>query len=323
MTVQETRSYIGDTIDFTYFNGSDYVDSVATYDTTVSFTSEYSTHPVGYVISQGNIWLRYTFTHYDINSNNNYITFSARPRYSIFDTEYLYTAFAVRSTSSISVSAYQSPQSNWYIGGTGVHFENGNAFSSSSTGIYASIGYSGLTGYCPYVPIMHSQNSTFSAYSIDATFYGSIAGNVGYFYVMCPYVSGDAGGASGTFVTNSGGSGDINVNVDVDLTETNGLLESILDGLNPVSQLVDLLTSAADIPEATTIASLSLPNDNADYDRMLMTMDEIMDDMPDTVAAAGFWVELTNAIFPENSWFRLIMPVLMIMALMTYVLWKK
>ena len=54
-----------------------------------------------------------------------------------------------------------------------------------------------------------------------------------------------------------------------------------------------------------------------------MTMDEIMDDMPDTVAAAGFWVELTNSIFPSNSWFRLIMPVLMVMALMTYVLWKK
>lgn len=240
MTASETRSFIGDTIDITYFNGSSYVDSVASYDTTVSFTTEYSTNPVDYVVSSGNLWLRYSFTHSDINSNVNYITFSARPRYSIYDTEYLYTAFACRANSSISIAAYQAPQSNWYIGGSGLHFENQNAFSSSSSGIYASIGYTGLTGFAPYVPIMHSQSSTFSAYSIDATFYGPISGSVGYFFVMCPYVSSGTSGASGTFSSASSGSSTTIAGSGTDLTETNGLIGRVITAIgSAVSSVID------------------------------------------------------------------------------------
>lgn len=61
-------------------------------------------------------------------------------------------------------------------------------------------------------------------------------------YLSCPLVNDTAYGATGTVVststptTQTGVNGDINVNVDVDMEETNGLLDSILDG---ISGLVD------------------------------------------------------------------------------------
>ena len=243
MTVSDTLQFIGSEIPVTYYNGTDYVSTTALYDTSVTpvFT-EYSENPVGFVESGS--WLVYTFTA-NTNTSPDFITVSLQPTYSLFDTTCVYTTFALSRPSNISESTYQSPQCNWYIAGSIHNFYN-SAKSNANSGIYSYLhrdyyidGHRDFS----YIPIAFSSQSTFSAYAVDCAFYGNSKGvtdNSYVFLVQCPYVSSGASGASGTFTTVSVGTTDININVDVDLTETNGLLESILDGLNPVSQLVDL-----------------------------------------------------------------------------------
>ena len=236
MTVAETRQFIGDHINFTYYNGSQYVDAVATYNTSVQCTAETSENPAGFPV--GATFLQYNFQASGINSSPNYITFRITPSYSIFDTEYLYTCFAVTkyTAQNVSSSAYQSPNSDWFIGGSNINFANRNETASNS-GSYSYLSFTSLQAL--YVPIVHRQQNTFSAYAVDFEASGGVA-SLGYFYVMCPYVSGAAFGQSGTFASTFGSGGgtsvsgtgtDINVNVDVDMSETNSLLDIIKNGI--------------------------------------------------------------------------------------------
>ena len=236
LTVQETRQFIGDRIPFTYFNGSQYVDSEAVYQGSVTSGAETSEAPAGFV--SGATYLKYSVSAPGVNTSASYITFHMQPSYSIYDTEWLYTCFALVKLTAVDVSssAYQSPNSDWYIAGSQMNFANRNETSSGS-GAYAYMTFeSGLKAL--YIPIVHRSQSTFSAYSIDADFNG-VGAAASNFYVMCPYVSGDAFGQSGTFASGSGsgvvtgttsGSG----GGSVDLNETNGLLgriEIILSGI--------------------------------------------------------------------------------------------
>lgn len=244
MTLSETQQFIGDQIPVRYFNGSDYVDAVATYagqKQNPSGFTEYSDSPVGFV-SSAPIWLMYTCSLPGANSNNDYIEFHLEPSYSIFDTEYIYTCYAFSSASQIS-TVFTSPNSDWYIGGVITHFANSSASTNSSSKAWlrGSSNSSGSDQYCSYIPIVHSSATKFSAYSIDCEFQGnsSYRGN-GYYtlYVMAPYVSGDATGASGTFAPDQSGSGNINVNVDVDMDETNGLLDDIKQGIAGIGNTI-------------------------------------------------------------------------------------
>lgn len=324
MTVSETRQFLGDSIEVSYFNGADYVSSSASYYSSGTYDfNEISESPVGFVAGS-HLWVQYTLYVPNLILNPDYIQIKVNPTYSIFDTEYIYTAFALSSYGRISMT-YNSPQCNWYKGGSVLNFQN--TTSEDSTNTYHSyiipnqwnpLYYS---YYFSYIPIVMSSNSTFSAYAMDCNFYGneSGGGNDSYkytFWVMCPYVSGNAIGASGTFTT-ADGQGSINI----DLSDTNNLLGDILNGVAPIALLVDLLTDDAEVPTAEML--VSMPLDNSDYDEMLLTADAIMDDIPDTVATMGFWVALTDAFFPENSWFRLMFPLFMIIALCTWLMWKK
>ena len=336
MSAADTRAFLGDHIPATYWNGSAYVD--ITFDYQVSFTalstgsyslSEVSEAPCDYMVLQDTPYLCYYAALTSVNTNPDYVTVHLQPQYSIFGTDWLYTGFALStgSSSSPSSAVYDSPQCNWYLGGTMHNFYNSNDSTSSSGQLAYIKGGTGLSNNrFTYIPVYTTSASSFSAYCQDASFYGnSRSGNTWgyYFLVMCPYVSGPATGGSGTFATSGtdSGNGNINVTVNIDMSETNSLLGDILDGLAPISELVGLLADDVDIPEAGTIASIPYSND--DYDNMIMTADAILDDIPDTVAAASFWVEITNAFFPQNSWLRVIMPLLMIMALMSWLLWKK
>lgn len=327
MTVSEALSYIGESLEVTYYDGTDYQTTSALYQTSTSRPlTETSESPVGFVSSSGVPWLVYSFNPTRINTSPNYITVQLRPTYSIFDTNYLYTCVALSAGSNSPSNTYTSPSCDWYIAGSINHFEN-SSDSTSSSGRLAYLSMSGSAigdfyydGRFTYVPIVHSSASAFSAYCMSCDFNGNSYGRtlVYYFLVMCPYVSGSASGGSGTFAS---GTDFGNININIDMSETNSLLGDILNGVAPISELVDLLSDDVDIPTAGTV--VNMPYDNEDYDNMIMTADAILDDIPDTVAAASFWVEITNAFFPENSWLRFIMPLLMIMALMAWLLWKK
>lgn len=242
LTQQETLQFIGNQIPVTYFDGSDYQETYATYNTAITGnngSAEYSTSPVGYVVDlqSPRVWLEYTIPAVAANNNSSYTTFHLQPTYSIFDTTYVYTAFAMTYGSNAPSSAvYNAPRSDWYIGGTIHHYENTATYSGNSEN-YARVKVNGSIN-AVYVPISFSSQSTFSAYAVDCSFYGTGGSGTRSFYVMCPYISYSASGASGTFDTSvsqtggTTGSGDINVNVD--MTETNGLLgriEIILSGI--------------------------------------------------------------------------------------------
>ena len=233
LTVNETREFIGSSFEVTYFNGSDYVTTTATYDSSTTFLSETSENPSGFFT--GSTWLRYRMTMTGINSSPAYVTVHCEPSYSLFDTEYIYTCFALSRVTNqgISTSAYQSPNSDWYVAGSNMNFSN-RSESSAGSGVYAFLSLAS-GAQCSYIPIVHRSQSTFSAYSIDAEFSGGFPA-VASFYVMCPYVSDSASGASGTFVSTSGsGSGSsgsgTDINVNIDMSETNSILDVIKNGI--------------------------------------------------------------------------------------------
>lgn len=242
LTVQETRDFIGSSIPFTYYNGSQYVDAVATYDSSDTCTAETSENPAGFPV--GATFLRYRFQANNINSSPNYITFRITPTYSIFDTEYLYTCFAVTKYTSqnVSSSAYQSPNSDWFISGSNINFANRNETAADS-GSYAYLNFQNLNAL--YVPIVHRQQNTFSAYAVDFEASGGVA-NLGYFYVMCPYVSGAAFGQSGTFASSSApvtGTtpvyGSVVIpDINIDMDETNSILSDILQGIGNIGSVI-------------------------------------------------------------------------------------
>lgn len=239
LTVQETRDIIGSTIPFSYYNGSTYVESTASYGGYFTCSEEISENPCGFVA--GSTFLYYTCPN---NANNNvqHITFHMEPTYSIFDTEYIYTAFGLYGPIDIS-SSYQSPSSDWYISGSNVHFENSNETFSDS-GRLARIRFSG--NYATYIPIVHRSQSTFSAYSIDADFCGNAGWSPMYFVVMCPYVSGEAFGQSGTFASSSApvtGTtpvyGSVMIpDINIDMDETNSILSNILEGIGNIGSVI-------------------------------------------------------------------------------------
>lgn len=302
LTQQETLEFIGTQIPVTYFDGTDYQQTVATYNTAITGnngSAEYSTSPVGYVVDlqSPRVWLEYTIPAVAANNNSAYTTFHLQPTYSIFDTTYVYTAFAMTYGSNAPSSAvYSAPRSDWYIGGTIHHYENTATYSANSEN-YARVKVNGSIN-AVYVPISFSSQSTFSAYAVDCSFYGTGGSGTRSFYVMCPYISSNASGASGTFSDTSAGppvsgTGDINVDVDIDLTETNGILGSILTGISGIGdtilhlfvpteeQMQDFYDDMSDMLDTTFIGY----SDSTD----------ILDDIRNTMGSA---VPVTTLTFP-------------------------
>ena len=242
LTVQETRHFIGDRIPFTYFNGSQYVDSEAVYQGSVTSGSEVSESPVGFV--SGATYLKYSVSAPGVNTSSSYITFHMQPSYSIYDTEWLYTCFALVKLTAVDVSsaAYQSPNSDWYIAGSQMNFAN-HSETSSGSGAYAYLNFGTLKAL--YIPIVHRSQSTFSAYSIDADFNG-VGAAATEFYVMCPYVSGDAFGQSGTFASSSTPAtgttpvyGSVVIpDINIDMDETNSILSDILQSIGNIGSVI-------------------------------------------------------------------------------------
>lgn len=283
MTASETLSFIGDSLDVTYYDGSDYRTTTALYQSTLTHSlTEVSENPVGFVSAAGVPWLVYTFNPVSINTSPNYITVQLNPTYSIFDTEFLYTCVALSAGSSTPSSIYTSPSCDWYIGGSVTHFAN-TQNSTSNSGKKAYL-YDNSTfgkiydGQFTYVPVVHSSASSFSAYCMSCDFNGNSYGRtlVYYFLVMCPYVSGSASGGSGTFVSGSGG-GDINV--DIDMSETNGILgriENIMGGL--VDGIKGLfIPSEEDITDFKTDISDLLTDTFSGYSEASDYMDQVSD----------------------------------------------
>ena len=105
MTVSDTFALYGDTFPVTYYNGSEYVDTVATNNFSGATKS-------GTITIDGNsvpvVFYQVTGLQ-SLNTDPSFITAELRPQYSIYDTYYIYQWCGLSSYSSIASSVYSPP----------------------------------------------------------------------------------------------------------------------------------------------------------------------------------------------------------------------
>lgn len=267
LTTSESAQVFGATFDVTYFDGTDYVTSTASYTGgTRALQSAVGDLPSGIDC------LQYTCPCTSISSAPQYITLDIRPQYSIFDTDQLHTAIFVYSTSTAAVPPYSTPQWRWIISGQEEIFTGELDNDDNISAVLVA------SDRCFYIPVDIDSQSTFTASSIRCTFVApvSIYDNKLYFYLAPVYVSSDADASNGVQTTvttgqNQGGAG-------VDLSETNGLLDSILDGISGLGDVIVDGISGLFIPEEGTIEAF----ENALADLLLDTFGGVDSDMLDS-----------------------------------------
>lgn len=260
LTPTDTRTLVGDTIPAKYYNGTDYVDFNFVYggSTTVdsfAYLGDYTP-----MLHQGDNVIWYS-AHVSPSANPQYITVDINPQYSFFDTDLVQMSCGcgVRNGTTISSASFSSPSWRWTTSYSGAIILENMAQSNGVRAMIDLIINGSHRGFTFVDADLTNNGATFSAYSYRACFYGNTAVSTGdlYFFVSCPVISDDSTMASGTFGTTtsgSGSSGDVNVTVDVDMSETNGLLETIaglLSGL--VNGIKDLfIPSQQDIEDFKT-----------------------------------------------------------------------
>lgn len=325
MTPTEALAVFGSELSGEYFNGSDYTPCTFTYDTTTtifdkSIGSGYSWGE--YLSASGTTWLVYR-SNFSANTNPQYVTVEVRPTYSIFDTSQIHTCIALSSGGNANTfisTTYQSPAWDWYIGGTNVHLENSATSYATSVRSWIKFNYDKYV-LCSYVPLDFTSQSKTSGYSLRADFYGN-TGNNGYILLLgCPYVDSDSTASEGTFTTGGGsGGGDINVNVtvDVDLSDTNSKIDGVAGAVQAVKDLLE--GDSSDYPPLTSLIPLGTYPMTFDSDVVEDGL-QALDDVPDELAAGGFWFKLSyDLLHLSPLW--LLLPLLMTLALARYVIWR-
>lgn len=248
----DALALFGQSISVRYYqndgNTSGYVDATASYIGASSVQTMYS-DTIFDSVYVGAPFLIYKCATPGINSNPSYITVKANPSFSVVDTDLLYTFIGCSATENTRPSSsFTSPSWNWSSG----HYEN-SATDSNGHKSYFRASTDGDNYPYTFVPVELSTNASFSAYCQDANFYGNTNGGYGYTYIALgiPYISSsatvhpgtDIGGGSG----GSSGTGDINVNVD--MTETNGILSNVVNAITSLPTTIVNGISSIFVPE--------------------------------------------------------------------------
>lgn len=331
MTSQEALSLFGSEISAKYFDGTGYTDITFYYQTTWAngFNNYGSVESEDSSLSmyKNQPYLVYTASATGVNYSNSYVTVDIRPEYSIFDTTQIHSCIALScgdASQYVSSAAYNSPSWDWYWNGSRVHTEN-SALSSSGSGTYAVLKNvftnSSISSFT-FVPINLTSSAKSSGYSVQASFWGNRT-----FYnkyclcIMLPYVDTDSSGSNGTFTTvttgSSGGGGDINITVDVNLDDTNSKLDGIAGIVSDVLSALDGDENSYPENFSATVPTYPITFDDSVIDDGLTALD----DVPDELAAGGFWFKLIYDIM-HGSPLWLLLPLLIVLALARWVIWK-
>ena len=233
-SVQETLSLIGSSLPATFYYQGNYVDSTFEYWGTQDVMEIKSGADLP--LSVGQTCLVYVATQ-TATASPDYVTVQVQPEYSIFDTQAVHMTACLQSTSAVSSAAYASPSWLWFVSGYGDYIA-GNTFADTN-GDRRCVRFrqGSADQWATAVAIDYHTNSDFQAYSKRISFYGNTQTNYSdsryRLYISPLQVSADGSAQSGTFTTaTSGGSeGNVTVNVNVDLDETNSLLEDIWEGI--------------------------------------------------------------------------------------------
>lgn len=215
------RSYIGDTISFTYWDGTAYQQGTAQYSGTETVSGLWSENSSD-VIVNGAVVLKYYATGVNYKNTQGYVTIDASPLYSITNTTQVHAFIGVSTHNIISSDTYNSPQWDWSFG----HIENRDE-SASNSGYQAYFKITHSSIYFPFVEVNRTFDSPSSCYSSTCVFYGNTSGGYNNLTIAVgvPYVSSGASGASGTLPPAETTTQN-NINVNIDLTDTNQELET-------------------------------------------------------------------------------------------------
>lgn len=315
MSPQEALQVFGNTIECTYSRYQAGQEDIV-------FTYSGVSQAQGYTLVNENTttfdpssfdWLVYSSPVLYPDVRPSVITFDIKPTYSIFDTTQIHTALALTTGNnpSPSASVYNSPQWKWNIAGSDVTYENRD---EDGNGLMAYFyGYTFQTAnpfYYNYVVMDFSSQNRISGYSYRATFNGQY--NDGYYWLMiaCPYIDESASGESG-IVTGTTASPYV-VTIDVNVTVDNSVIES---------QLNDYL--GGDDTNITTFAPVDLGTiPTIDINKLQHDVD-IGDVIERTSSGLAVWWGLIGSVMSACPFLVWLVPVLIVVAVLGWALWRK
>lgn len=318
MSSTEARQCFGDVIYATYFDGSDYVPCEFRYNKTFTQTPYDIDSASGSYTYQGDTWLEYKmYSSYGRPSMQpSEITFDIQPVYSIFDTTQIHTCICLSTQNDLSASVYQSPAWDWMYNGNTLHIENND---TTVNGDYHAMLM--LDGYrYTYVCADLSAGSAVSGYSYRATFYGNSDSGSNPFNVYLelglPYIDSSGSGGSGTFTAVS--------------TTPQPSYTIIVDNSGVESRLDDVNSGIADINSAIygqsggTMPYLdSLENPEYHFDGSTIDdIDQTLRDVPAVISSAAWWWNLAFDVLHLDSAIWSLVPLLCILSLVSYMLWR-
>lgn len=246
-TPLEFYDMIGDTIDFTYYNGSSYVDTSASFSHSGTIQTLNSS---GNYVSGIPCLFYYTDIVDDINTNRNYDTVTVHPNFyfqnisSLSFSIYCSTGVAPQYSNVVSSSTYRSPSVDFFVDGSRIH----QSYTWVTNG-----------GWTPFVP-SSDDNSNINFKYLQAAYTWSAEseaalitlGDVHFngvddsydricFAITVPTISEDATLTAGQYVdpnSGSGSGGQTIINNNVDLTETHSILGGISNFLSDIWEAI-------------------------------------------------------------------------------------
>lgn len=242
LTPAETVDVLGNTLKVTYFNGTDTTETNAVYVGADTVGNVEYIHVTDYLQS-GLTTVIYSFSGSVVN-NPQYIAVEFPAEFAILETEQVYTVAGITASGSgISNDVYQSPQWVWTMAGARQVFEGRHDYGMHYR---TELSYNFANGeQFDYIPVSWTHQGETSAFSQRLYFSYASAAQDGKYYISIgvPYItaSGEIDTVSGTTGTNPDGS------INVDLSETNGLLSGIADVLSGiVSGIADIFVPDQD-----------------------------------------------------------------------------
>lgn len=237
-TPLEFQDLVGDTLDFTYYDGTNYVDSTAYFEKTATIQTLDSS---GNYVSGIPCLLYYADVINPVNTNRNYDTVTIHPNFyfqnisSLSFSFYCSTGIGTQYSNVVSKDTYRSPSVDFFVDGSRVH---------------QNYGWWNNGGWCNFVTSDNDLKFLQAAYSWASDSEAALItlGDVHFngvsdqydriiFAVTVPTISEDATLTAGQYVdpnSGSGSGGQTIINNNVDLTETHSILGGISNFLSDI-----------------------------------------------------------------------------------------
>ena len=331
MTRSDTLLLFGDTVPVRYMDTSGVYHSVSASavgsPAYLQIANQWQ-DSTGYMISNREFILYQFETEGTLNTQPRSITVDISCQYSIFDTEYIYTAAAMPCGNTTNISAYNSPTWSWYWAGDEVQFSPSDlAQNNVLPQVY-------FADWCDFVPAYMESQALTSGYSLRLTFDHAVlaSGRYCYFYIGLPYVSQGASGNIGTSGLQTGTTAaETTSGTSVDLGETNGILGGISSAIsnlfNKVTNIFNILDDSSIIDDTSAIDSVP---DRLDYDTVLddaeqimIDADQMLEDVPEITEAWAVTWSLVGSLFTGRAViFVVLIPFACLLSMLSYMLWR-